>query len=167
MRYTVEYGGVTYEQNGLDFADLLRFGTTIQPKIAGLTSTAAAITSEKAVVSSEVYSFYQTVEKIFSQEEWIYLIELFLVNERNLLSINGETLSTDEIKEHFRGDFLRMYAVAVKLAIKNLWESSPFMQSLDAFTKNIVESLGKLLKEKLETIETGLQKATRDRLKRS
>ena len=61
MRYTVEYGGVTYEQNGLDFADLLRFGTTIQPKIAGLTSTAAAITSEKAVVSSEVYSFYQTV----------------------------------------------------------------------------------------------------------
>lgn len=165
MRYKVEYGGVKYEQEGLEFADLLRFGTTIQPKLAGLMSTVGAIVSDKAVVSGEVYSFYQTIESIFSKDEWIYLIELFLINESNLLIINGEALDTDAVKEHFKGDFLRMYSVALKLAIKNFGESSPFIESLNASIQNTANCLGKLIKEKLYTIGNGLQAATKKKSK--
>ena len=36
VKYKVEYGKDVYEQAGLGFADLLTFGTIIQPKMAGL-----------------------------------------------------------------------------------------------------------------------------------
>ncbi len=166
MRYKVEYGGVTYEQEGLDFADLIKFGTIIQPRLLGLGASVGAIVSDKAVVNSEVESFYKTVERVFSPDEWAYLIGLFLINERNLLIINGEALDTDQVKEHFKGDFLRAYTVATKLALKNLGESAPFMESLGGFMKNMAEFFAKFLKEKLETIESGLQKAVNGRQKR-
>lgn len=166
MRYKVEYGGVTYEQEGLDFEDLIKFGTIVQPRIMGLGASIGAIASDKAVVTSEVESFYKTVERIFSPDEWTYLMELFLVNERNLLVINGEALNTDEVKEHFKGDFLRAYTVATKLALKNLGESAPFMESLGGFMKNTAEFFAKFLKEKLETIEAGLKKAVNDKQKK-
>lgn len=158
-RYKVEYGGVTYEQGKLNFEDTIRFGTTIQPKIAGLASTIGAIVSDKAVVNSEVLSFYQTIERIFSPDEWMYLMKLFLVNEKNLLIVDGQALTTEEIEDHFAGDFLRMYMVACQLARKNLGESSPFMESLSGCTKSIADFLSNLLKEKLETVENGLKKA--------
>lgn len=166
MRYKVEYGGVIYEQEGLAFDDLLRFGTTIQPKVAGLMSTVGAIISDKAVVNSEVFSFYQTIEQIFSPEEWVYIFKLFLNNESNLLIVNGEALNTEQIKDHFKGDFLRMYMVAMKFARKNLGESSPFIESLDASMRSTTTSLGALIKAKLETIGNGLQKAVNAKSKK-
>lgn len=152
----INYGGHTYEQSGLSFGDLLIFGNIITPRLAGLASTAGAIVSDKAVVSSEVYSFYQTIERIFSPEEWETLIRLFVLNERNLLVIDGQGLTTEEIEEHFKGDLLRLYFVAVRLAICNLGESKAFMSSLEGYVKNIAASLTTLVKDKLDTMEKSL-----------
>lgn len=150
------YGGHTYEQAGLSFGDLLTFGNIITPRLAGLASTAGAIVSDKAVVSSEVFSFYQTIERIFSPEEWGTLIKLFVLNESNLLIIDGQGKTTDEIEEHFKGDLLRLYFVAVRLAICNMGESEAFMSSLEGYVKNIADSLTKLVKDKLDTMEKSL-----------
>lgn len=155
----VSYGGHTYEQVGLDFNDLLTFGNIITPRLAGLAGTAGAIVSDKAIVSSEVYSFYQTVERIFSPEEWETLIRLFVLNERNLLIIDGEAKTTEEIEEHFKGDLFRLYYVAVRLAVCNMGESQTFMSSLEGFVKNIAESLTTLVKGKMETVEKSLKEA--------
>lgn len=152
----VSYGGHTYEQAGLGFGDLLTFGNIITPRLAGLAGTAGAIVSDKAVVSSEVYSFYQTIERIFSPEEWETLIKLFVFNPENLLIIDGQGKTTDEIEEHFRGDLLRLYYVAVRLAICNLGESEAFMNSLEGYVKNIADSLTKVVKGKLDTMEKSL-----------
>jgi hypothetical protein len=162
IKYKVNYGGHVYEQAGLCFGDLIRYGTTIQPKIAGLVSTVGAIISEKAVVNSEVFSFYQTIEKIFTPADWEYLFKMFLLNENNTLIIDGNAVTTEEVEEHFRGDLLRAYTVAIKLALKNLGESSPFTESLTGSWKNIMDFLSKVLKEKLGTIEDGLQKASKN-----
>lgn len=152
----VVYGGHTYEQAGLSFGDLLTFGNIITPRLAGLAGTAGAIVSDKAVVSSEVYSFYQTIERIFSPSEWETLIKLFVFNPENLLMIDGEGKTTDEIEEHFKGDLLRLYYVAVRLAICNLGESEAFMNSLEGYVKNIADSLTKVVKGKLDTMEKSL-----------
>lgn len=152
----VSYGGHTYEQAGLDFGDLLTFGSIITPRLAGLAGTASAIVSDKAVVSSEVYSFYQTIERVFSPAEWETLIKLFVFNEKNLLIIDGQGMNTDEIEEHFRGDLLRLYYVAVRLALCNMGESETFMNSLEGFVKNIADSLTKVVKGKLDTMEKSL-----------
>ena len=152
----VSYGGHTYEQAGLSFGDLLTFGNIITPRLAGLAGTAGAIVSDKAVVSSEVYSFYQTIERIFSPEEWGTLIKLFVFNPENLLIIDGEGKTTDQIEEHFRGDLLRLYYVAVRLALCNLGESETFMNSLEGYVKNIADSLTKVVKGKLDTMEKSL-----------
>lgn len=157
----VSYGGHTYEQAGLDFNDLLTFGNIITPRLAGLTGTASAIVSDKAVVSSEVFSFYQTIERIFSPDEWTVLIKLFILNERNLLVIDGEGMTTDKIEEHFRGDLLKLYFVAVRLAICNLGESETFMSNLEGYVKNIADSLTKLVKVKLDTMEKSLGEASK------
>lgn len=157
----VSYGGHTYEQAGLDFGDLLTFGNIITPRLAGLTGTAGAIVSDKAIVSSEVFSFYQTIERIFSPEEWETLIKLFVMNERNLLIIDGEGKTTDEIEEHFRGDLLRLYYVAVRLAICNMGESETFMSNLEGYVKNIADSLTTLVKGKLDTMEKSLGEASK------
>lgn len=155
----VSYGGHTYEQAGLSFGDLLTFGNIITPRLAGLSATAGAIVSDKAVVSSEVYSFYQTIERVFSPSEWETLIKLFVFNEENLLIIDGEAKTTDEIEEHFRGDLLRLYYVAVKLAICNLGESKTFMSNLEGYVKNIADSLTQVVKGKLDTMEKSLSVA--------
>lgn len=155
----VSYGGHTYEQNGLSFGDLLTFGNIITPRLAGLSATAGAIVSDKAVVSNEVYSFYQTIERVFSPAEWETLIKLFVFNEGNLLIIDGEGKTTDQIEEHFRGDLLRLYYVAVKLAICNLGESETFMNNLEGFVKNIADSLTQVVKGKLDTMEKSLSVA--------
>ena len=152
----VVYGGHTYEQAGLSFGDLLTFGNIITPRLAGLAGTAGAIVSDKAVVSSEVYSFYQTIERIFSPSEWETLIKLFVFNPENLLIIDGEGKTTDDIEEHFKGDLLRLYYVAVRLAICNLGESEAFMNSLEGYVKNIADSLTKVVKGKLDTMEKSL-----------
>ena len=148
----VSYGGHTYEQAGLSFGDLLTFGNIITPRLAGLAGTIGAIVGDKAVVSSEVYSFYQTIERIFSPEEWETLIKLFVFNEENLLIIDGEAKTTDEIEEHFRGDLLRLYYVAVRLAVCNMGESEAFMSNLTGYVKNIADSLTEVVKDKLETM---------------
>lgn len=150
------YGGHTYEQAGLDFNDLLVFGNIITPRLAGLVGTAGAIASDKAVVSSEVLSFYKTIERIFSPEEWETLIRLFVLNERNLLVIDGQGLTTEEIENHFKGDLLKLYFVAVRLAICNMGESEAFMSSLEGYVKNIANSLATLVKEKLDGMEKSL-----------
>ena len=152
----VVYGGHNYEQAGLSFGDLLTFGNIITPRLAGLAGTAGAIVSDKAVVSSEVYSFYQTIERIFSPSEWETLIKLFVFNPENLLIIDGEGKTTDDIEEHFKGDLLRLYYVAVRLAICNLGESEAFMNSLEGYVKNIADSLTKVVKGKLDTMEKSL-----------
>ena len=152
----VVYGGHTYEQAGLSFGDLLTFGNIITPRLAGIAGTAGAIVSDKAVVSSEVYSVYQTIERIFSPSEWETLIKLFVFNPENLLMIDGEGKTTDEIEEHFKGDLLRLYYVAVRLAICNLGESDAFMNSLEGYVKNIADSLTKVVKGKLDTMEKSL-----------
>ena len=155
----VSYGGHTYEQAGLSFGDLLTFGNIITPRLAGLAGTIGAIVGDKAVVSSEVYSFYQTIERIFSPEEWETLIKLFVFNEENLLIIDGEAKTTDEIEEHFRGDLLRLYYVAVRLAVCNMGESEAFMSNLTGYVKNIADSLTEVVKDKLETMEKSLSVA--------
>ena len=155
----VSYGGHTYEQAGLSFGDLLTFGNIITPRLAGLAGTIGAVVGDKAVVSSEVYSFYQTIERIFSPEEWETLIRLFVFNEENLLVIDGEAKTTDEIEEHFRGDLLRLYYVAVKLAVCNMGESEAFMSNLTGYVKNIADSLTEVVKDKLETMEKSLSVA--------
>lgn len=156
----VSYGGHTYEQAGLSFGDLLTFGSIITPRLAGLASTAGAIVSDKAVVSSEVYSFYQTIERVFSPSEWETLIKLFVFNEGNMLVIDGESKTTDEVEEHFRGDLLRLYYVAVRLAVCNLGESETFMNSLTGYVKNIADSLTEVVKGKLGAVEKSLSVAS-------
>ena len=156
VKYKVEYGKDVYEQAGLGFADLLTFGTIIQPKMAGLIATSGAIMSENTTVTSEVYSFYKTVNEIFNPEEWNQLFRLFLLNEDNLLVINGVAMNTDDIEEHFSGDLLRAFSVAWGLAIKNLGKSEDFTKNLPEYGQKIVAYLRQIVEMKSADIKETL-----------
>lgn len=159
VKYKVEYGKDVYEQAGLGFADLLTIGTMLQQKGAGLIGAMTAVMSDKAEITGEVFSFYKTIQDVFTPEEWKLLLETILFNEGNLVIVNGVALDTDQLEDHFRGDFLRLYIVGIKLAIKNLGELTPFMESLGEFAKTIADSLGATIKERLDGIESQLKKS--------
>lgn len=155
--YTVKYGKDTYKRNALvgDAQDYL--GTRLLPKVLGLGTTINAMISRHDVPNENHYSFYQTIKDIFNAEDWKWLVDEILYNPNQPIAVGERYLTdSDEVDEHFAGDFVRKFTVTLMFAYKNLGEFSVLMPSVNGLVANIASYLEKTVESYVNQAEQSI-----------
>ena len=162
----VEYNGHKYSRNALNFGELTTFGIRIVQKLFGFGAVTGVVFANKFEQGDNLDSFYRVVKDVFNRDDWVWMVNLFLHDKANVLFIDNNPVTEDELNEHFAGDFLAIYSITVAMAYQNLGEFSGLKEKLSGSLKSIAESLKALLDQQTEMIKDGLQKKMKDKLKK-
>lgn len=153
----VEYNGHKYSRNALNFGELVKFGTKIAQKTIGFGAVTGVVFANKFEQGDNLDSFYKVVKDVFDADDWIWLANLFLKDKASVLYIDGNPVDSNEIDEHFAGDFLAIYAITAEMAWKNMGESKGLKEKLTGSIGKIADCFQQLLKNQTEMIQEGLE----------
>ena len=155
---TVKYGKDTYTKNALDNDKLISLGLRLQPKIACLTASLGALFANKYVETENPFSYYQCVKDIFDPEDWKWFFDNIIYDLDKPIKVNERFLvKTEEIDEHFAGDFIRLYTLTLQFMYKNLGEWQTLIESSSGLAENIAVFLKDVLESKMDEMKMFFQ----------
>ena len=157
--FTVKYLNDEYTVRALPASTVDLLGFRLQPKLLGLGIVTGGIAFDKFNQGENIKSYYEVLEKVFSPEDWQWLMNEFLFNPDYPIQVNGVFLGDrNEVEQHFAGDFCRLYTVVLKLGYLNLGEYKDLLNSLTGAAENIVNSLTAIIESHLKGLEQSFKK---------
>ena len=157
--FTVKYLNDEYTVRALPASTVALLGFRLQPKLLGLGIVTGGIAFDKFNQGENIKSYYEVLEKVFSPDDWQWLMNELLFNPDYPIQVNGLYLGNrEEVEKHFAGDFCRLYTVLLKLGYKNLGECKDLVSQLDGYAKNIVNSLTGILQHHMKGLEQSFKK---------
>ena len=157
--FTVKYLNDEYTVRALPASTVALLGFRLQPKLLGLGIVTGGIAFDKFNQGENIKSYYEVLEKVFSPEDWQWLMNEFLFNPDYPIQVNGVFLGDrNEVEQHFAGDFCRLYTVVLKLGYLNLWEYKDLLNSLTGAAESIVNSLTAVIESHLKGLEQSFKK---------
>lgn len=161
----VQYDGHTYSRNALNFGELITFGAKIAQKTAGFGAVTGVVFANKFEQGDNLDSFYKVIKDVFDVNDWIWMANLFLKDKASVLYIDGNPADSNDIDEHFAGNFLAIYAITAEMAYKNLGESKGLKEKLKGSIGKIADCFQQLLKNQTDMIQEGLEKKLKSKSK--
>lgn len=157
--FTVKYLNDEYTVRALPASTVALLGFRLQPKLLGLGIVTGGIAFDKFNQGENIKSYYEVLEKVFSPEDWQWLMNEFLFNPDYPIQVNGIFLGDrNEVEQHFAGDFCRLYTVVLKLGYLNLGEYKDLLNSLTGAAESIVNSLTAVIESHLKGLEQSFKK---------
>ena len=157
--FTVKYLNDEYTVRALPASTVALLGFRLQPKLLGLGIVTGGIAFDKFNQGENIKSYYEVLEKVFSPEDWQWLMNEFLFNPDYPIQVNGVFLGDrNEVEQHFAGDFCRLYTVVLKLGYLNLGEYKDLLNSLTGAAESIVNSLTAVIESHLKGLEQSFKK---------
>ena len=157
--FTVKYLNDEYTVRALPASTVALLGFRLQPKLLGLGIVTGGIAFDKFNQGENIKSYYEVLEKVFSPDDWQWLMNEFLFNPDYPIQVNGVFLGDrNEVEQHFAGDFCRLYTVVLKLGYLNLGEYKDLLNSLTGAAESIVNSLTAVIESHLKGLEQSFKK---------
>ena len=157
--FTVKYLNDEYTVRALPASTVAMLGFRLQPKLLGLGIVTGGIAFDKFNQGENIKSYYEVLEKVFSPDDWQWLMNELLFNPDYPIQVNGLYLGNrEEVEKHFAGDFCRLYTVVLKLGYLNLGEYKDLLNSLTGAAQSIVNSLTAVVESHLKGLEQSFKK---------
>ena len=157
--FTVKYLKDEYTVRALPASTVALLGFRLQPKLLGLGIVTGGIAFDKFNQGENIKSYYEVLEKVFSPDDWQWLMNELLFDEDYPIQVNGVYLGNrEEVEQHFAGDFSRLYTVVLKLGYLNLGEYKDLLNSLTGTAESIVNSLTAIVESHLKGLEQSFKK---------
>lgn len=157
--FTVKYLNDEYTVRALPASTVALLGFRLQPKLLGLGIVTGGIALDKFNQGENIKSYYEVLEKVFSADDWQWLMNELLFNSDYPIQINGVYCGNrEEVEQHFAGDFCRLYTVLLKLGYLNLGEYKDLLNSLTGAAQSIVNSLTAVVESHLKGLEQSFKK---------